>query len=240
MICVAIPVIQSAEDAIRWAKEAVSLGAKYIEYRFDYFENYDKLDYTRFAHSVDVPIVFTFRATSEGGMAVIDEEKRQKILLSYPKYGPDYIDIEWNSDKLFLKDLIAKGKSEGVKFIISYHDMEKTLPLAEIEEVIEQIKQLPLDFSPGNDIIKIVTTAVDFRDNINMLRFCKSARAGNFQIIAFCMGQLGILSRVLSPSMGAVFSYASVGEKTAPGQIHVSDFIDMIELYQNACDNLLR
>ncbi len=239
MICVAIPVIQSEVDAIRQAREAVSLGAKYIEYRFDYFENYDKLDYKRFANSVDVPIIFTFRGTTEGGMAVIDEEKRQKIVLSYPSFGPDYIDIEWNSDKLFLKDLIKKGKDAGVKFIISWHDMEKTLPLSEIEEVIEQIKQLPLDFSIGNDIIKVVTTAVQFRDNINILRFCKSARVGNFQLIAFCMGQLGILSRVLSPAMGAVFSYASVGEKTAAGQIHIADFVEMVDLYQNACDNLV-
>ncbi len=238
MICVAIPVIQSAVDAIRQAKEAVALGAKYIEYRFDFFENFDKLDYKLFAHSVDVPIIFTFRATSEGGMAVIDEEKRQQIVLSYPYYGPDYVDIEWSSDKLFLKELIEKGKAAGVKFIISWHDMEKTLPLSEIEEIIEQIKRLPLDFTPGNNIVKVVTTAVEFRDNINILRFCKSAQAGNFQLIAFCMGQLGILSRVLSPAMGAVFSYASVGEKTAAGQIHISDFADMVDLYQNACDNL--
>ncbi len=238
MICVAIPVIQSEEEAIRHAIEAVSLGAKYIEYRFDFFENYDKLDYKRFTHSVDVPIIFTFRATSEGGMAVIDEGKRQKILSSYPSFEPDYIDIEWNSDKIFLTDLIKKGKEAGVKFIISYHDMEKTLPLAEIEEIIEQVKRLPLDFSPGNDIIKIITTAVEFRDNISILRFCKSARAANFQLIAFCMGQLGILSRVLSPAMGAVFSYASIGEKTAAGQIHISDFVEMVDLYQNACDNL--
>src|SRR5512135_3693657 len=132
MLCVAIPVIQSEEDAIRLAKEAVSLGANYIEYRFDFFENYNKLNYKRFASSVDVPIIFTFRATSEGGMAVIDEEKRQKLLLSFPSYGPDYIDVEWSSDKMFLTDLIKKGKDAGVKFIISWHDMEKTLPLGQI------------------------------------------------------------------------------------------------------------
>jgi 3-dehydroquinate dehydratase-1 len=240
MICVAIPVIESEEDAIRQAMEAVSLGAKYIEYRFDFFENYKKLDYKRFAHSVDVPIIFTFRSPSEGGVCAINEVERQKILLSYPDYGPDYIDVEWSSDKIFLTDLIEKGKEAGVKFIISWHDMEKTFPLASIEQAIEQIKQLPLDFSPGNSIVKIITTAVEFRDNINMLRFCKSARAGNFQLIAHCMGLIGIVSRVLSPAMGAVFSYASIGEKTAPGQIHISDFSDMLELYQNACDNLLR
>jgi len=239
MICVAIPVIQSEEKAIQLAREAVTLGAKYIEYRFDFFEKYDELNYAKFAHSVDVPIIFTFRAPCEGGMAIIEVGKRQQILFSMLDYGPDYIDVEWSSDKIFLTDLIRKGKDAGVKFIISWHDMEKTPPLFEIEEAIEQIKQLPLDFSPGNDIIKIATTAVEFRDNVNILRFCKSARAGNFQIITFCMGQMGIISRVLSPAMGAVFSYAFIGERTAAGQISISDFLDMMELYQNACENIV-
>ncbi|OLS13413.1 MAG: 3-dehydroquinate dehydratase, type I [Promethearchaeota archaeon CR_4] len=239
MICVAIPVIQSEEEAIRQAKEAVILGAKYVEYRFDFFENYDQLNYAKFLHSVDVPVIFTFRASCEGGMALIDVGKRQRLLLSFLDFKPDYIDVEWSTEKLFLMDFVRKGKEAGIKFIISWHDMEKTPPLPQIEETIEQIKQLPLDFSPGNDIVKIVTTAVDFRDNINILRFCKSARAGNFQLITFCMGQMGIVSRVLAPSMGAVFSYASIGEKTTAGQIHISDFMDMYELYQNACESIL-
>ena len=59
-------------------REAVTLGAKYIEYRFDFNENYEDLDYTQFAHSVDVPVIFTFRATNQWEMAVIEESRRKK------------------------------------------------------------------------------------------------------------------------------------------------------------------
>lgn len=236
MICVAIPVIGTEEDAVRQAREAVDLGAKYIEYRFDFSENYENLDYAQFAHSVEVPVIFTFRSTNQGGMALIEESRRQEILLNFVDVEPEYIDVEWNSDKDFLADLIARGSDKGVKFILSWHDLEKTPPVNEIEEMIEAMKTLPLDFSPGNSIVKIVTPAVSFRDNLTMLRFCRTASAGNFQLIAFCMGQLGILSRVLSPVFGGKFSYASIGEKTAIGQIHITDFKEMYDMYLKGCE----
>jgi 3-dehydroquinate dehydratase len=50
------------------------------------------------------------------------------------------------------------------------------------------------------------------------------------------MGQLGILSRVLSPFFGGKFSYAAIGEKTASGQIHISDFMDIYQMYLKGCE----
>jgi 3-dehydroquinate dehydratase/shikimate dehydrogenase len=70
------------------------------------------------------------------------------------------------------------------------------------------------------DFYKIVSTATTLADNVTMIKFL--AREGDrHSLVGMCMGEQGIISRVLGVRAGSVFTFASAtaGEETAPGQI---------------------
>ena len=69
-------------------------------------------------------------------------------------------------------------------------------------------------------VAKAVTTATSVEDNLTTLTLC-SDKPG--RIVAFCMGGLGAVSRVVSMRMGAPLVYASIpNEAVAPGQLSIS------------------
>ena len=95
--------------------------------------------------------------------------------------------------------------------LISYHDFKTT---KDLEKIYARIRPLHPDF------IKIVSTARSLADNVTMMRFLESkGEEGN--VVGVCMGDYGIISRVLGLRAGSRFTFAaaSVGEETAPGQI---------------------
>lgn len=95
--------------------------------------------------------------------------------------------------------------------IISSHDFRAT---RKIEETFAQMKAFPADY------YKIVTTAQNLYDNVAMMRFLEHTRDKE-SVIGMCMGEQGIISRVLGVRAGSSFTFASAGpgEETAPGQI---------------------
>ena len=78
------------------------------------------------------------------------------------------------------------------------------------------------------DRVKITTTAISKSDcSIVMALY-----AQHENIIAFCMGKPGKITRVAAPLLGAEFTYASLNEKhaTAPGQLTVDELIDIYDV----------
>lgn len=79
---------------------------------------------------------------------------------------------------------------------------------------------LEAEAKTGADMCKVVTTALQARDNLTVLDFV-AEEAAKVSLVSFAMGQRGIPSRVLSPLFGAAFTFASLTEesKTAEGQL---------------------
>ncbi|NIS60800.1 MAG: type I 3-dehydroquinate dehydratase, partial [Proteobacteria bacterium] len=77
----------------------------------------------------------------------------------------------------------------------------------------------------GANIIKIVTYANTMEDNLRVLELIPHARKRGLEIIAFCMGEMGRISRVMAALLGSYFSYASLekGAESAPGQLTVQE-----------------
>jgi 3-dehydroquinate dehydratase type I len=73
----------------------------------------------------------------------------------------------------------------------------------------------------GADIVKIVTTARSSADNLSVLSLIPYGRSKGKEMIAFCMGEAGIVSRIAAPALGAYLTFASLrrGAESAPGQI---------------------
>ena len=69
-------------------------------------------------------------------------------------------------------------------------------------------------------VSKIVWTARTVRDNLEAFELLKTRQKPT---IAFCMGEAGLISRVLAKKFGALLSFASLdnGSETAPGQITI-------------------
>ena len=80
-------------------------------------------------------------------------------------------------------------------------------------------------------MVKIVTLATDWEDNLRILELIPRARDLGIEIIAFCMGPLGRVSRVFSLFMGGQMTFASLekGEESASGQIPALDMKKILE-----------
>ena len=105
---------------------------------------------------------------------------------------------------------MKKLRAFGAALIISHHDYEAT---RDLDAVFDRI----LPFQP--EFVKIVSTAKTLADNVTMMRFLERRDEAN--IIGICMGEQGIISRVLGLRAGSVFTFAAAhaGEETGPGQI---------------------
>jgi 3-dehydroquinate dehydratase/shikimate dehydrogenase len=106
---------------------------------------------------------------------------------------------------------MKKLRANGAALIVSYHDYESTKNL---DAIFDRI----LPFQP--EFVKIVSTAKTLADNVAMMRFL-DRRRDEANIVGICMGEQGIISRVLGLRAGSVFTFAAAhaGEETGPGQI---------------------
>src|SRR5229473_7317069 len=95
--------------------------------------------------------------------------------------------------------------------ILSFHDFRGTRKL---DETLEKMRAFPADF------YKVVSTATTLSDNVFMIQFL-GREADRHSLVGLCMGEQGLISRVLGVRAGSVFTFASTGpgEETAPGQV---------------------
>ncbi len=192
--------------------ESVGEKADLIEIRADFLQDFNGFDSLR---EFSDKLIITIRAAKEGGAFTGSERERFEAFRRFIKIKPRYIDVELNSD--IRDDVIRLARRHGVKVIVSHHDFEKTPPFEELVKIRDAIA------GSGADIAKIVTYARRMEDNIIALRLV--AEPKNIPTVAFCMGDLGRISRILAPLFGAPFTYASVsrGKETASGQLTVDE-----------------
>jgi 3-dehydroquinate dehydratase-1 len=226
-ICVAIPVIESETETLsEKARHCLEIGANLIEFRFDYLENIDKLDLI-----IDKVLpykknsIFTLRKKEEGGQFRGTESDRVAMLMKLASFGPQFVDIEYSSitQNDELADFIDQNK---VPVLISWHDFEKT---PSSETLIGLINEMRI----YSNYIKIVTTANTIDDSIRMLDLYTLVDS-RINIVAFSMGELGVISRVLCTVIGeSPFTYASLENATvAPGQLSVNQMTRIYSLFK--------
>ncbi len=212
-ICTAIPASNVAALQAD-VEKAFRYGSDYVEIRFDYLNN---VNFKKIGHVLQQyasRCVYTCRKSGEGGRFNGTEEARRNILKKLAEQHPAYIDVELSTVRE-TPNLVNSLRSGGSKIIVSWHNFDET-PSPEV------LRKAYSDASSFGDVAKIITFAQKFRDNSTILSLYNSAEKG--RLIAFCMGEPGILSRVLCPLLGSPFTYASLeDEKTAPGQIPLKE-----------------
>ncbi len=72
--------------------------------------------------------------------------------------------------------------------------------------------------------VKIVTTARSIADPISVMSLY---RAKGVNLIAFTMGEVGRVSRILCMQFGSPYTYVSLGKPVAPGQFSLAEVKSM-------------
>ncbi len=173
------------------------------------------------ARTLKKPWIATNRIASEGGKWQGTEGARFEELLKALELGASIIDLELVTPDLAKTIKLVKKKAHC---LISHHDFKGTASLEDLKETVNR----QLDF--GADICKLVTTANSFDDNLQLLKLYREFRGQ--KLVAFGMGESGILSRVLAPLAGAEFTYASLetGRQSAPGQLTAAQLAEIYGL----------
>jgi 3-dehydroquinate dehydratase type I len=204
-ICVSI-LPKTLDEAFELVKKTESFRVDFIEVRLDHLRN-DKL--AEFTNLRKTPLIATDRAKK-------DELERQSRLLEAARSGFEYVDADLSSPKL--QNFISKVKALGSKCIVSFHDTNRTPSAQELKRILER------EVSSGADVYKIVTKANEIEDNLTLLQFILSSPVKK-KPVCFAMGEVGKMSRLLSPAFGSFFTFASLesGRETAPGQMSVQE-----------------
>jgi 3-dehydroquinate dehydratase type I len=225
MICIPV-VARTTEEAVVQMGQIARL-ADIVELRIDQIEDVD-LKQLLNGKRTGQRILVTNRRQAEGGSFVGSEHERVALLMEAVALGADYVDIEAQTEKRLLKELIAQIERHHrrAKWIISDHDFSGTPS----ERAL--LKRFETCSRTGADIVKIVTFAHTAEDNLRVLSLIPFAREKGRAIIALCMGEQGRISRVMAPLLGSYLSYASLGKgrESAPGQMTIEEMRKILEI----------
>jgi len=224
-VCVAITGFTAAEMIEK--ASAVVKETPFLEFRLDYLEKpltaLPKLK-TFFAENTAATAIATCRRTPNGGKFSGNLAAEMEVLSKAAAAGFHLVDVELESAETLKKGELDKLRATGVALIISFHDFSAT---KDLEKVYERMLPLQPDF------FKIVPTAKALTDNITLMRFIERMNE-SANIVGVCMGDAGIISRVLGLRAGSSFTFAAAtsGEETAPGQIAARTLIETYRIDQ--------
>lgn len=136
--------------------------------------------------------------------------------------GAAMIDIEIESAAEYKTEMIAYARNYSCQVIISYHNYINTPSKDELNTIIADC------FTSGADIAKIAAQANTIQDSARLLSLYETDK----QILILGMGQLGKITRIGAPLLGAPFTFASLdtASATAPGQIDIATLKDIYSL----------
>jgi 3-dehydroquinate dehydratase/shikimate dehydrogenase len=206
-LCVAI-FVQSVEQAKRDVARAAEAGADIVELRIDHLT--DAAAVERVVAECILPCVVTCRPTWEGGHSELADAERVELLTLAHARSTNFIDVELAAvrrDRAALTFIPEQS-------IVSSHDFAGRPD--RLYALLTEMNDLP------SRVNKLVWTARTVRDNLEAFEILQQRQKPT---IALCMGEAGLISRVLAKKFGAFLTFASLdeGSGTAPGQVSIHD-----------------
>lgn len=210
--------VQKADNIVR--------DNSFIEFRLDYLSKpalaLQKIKIFVEYHP-EALIIATCRRAAYGGKFRGSAASEVDILVKAANQGCHLLDLELETAAQ-LKPADFTRLRRSANLILSTHDFNGTRKL---EETFARMSQYPADF------LKVVGTAKTLYDNVTMMKFLER-HSHEHSMIGLCMGEQGIISRVLAVRAGSQFTFGSInpGEETAPGQIAARTLRDTYRLDQ--------
>ena len=157
--------------------------------------------------------VCTVRPESEGGYFAGTESERYDLLRMAARLRPYRLDVEYSTMK-------KRGPLDA-DILISWHDFNGTPEISYLEDMMRKMAEI----SPH---VKIVTMARQVVDPSRVLSLYGAAEG--IELLAFCMGMTGKISRLICLYLGAPYTYVYLDEAVAPGQYSLDEIRKLIDL----------
>lgn len=229
MTYLAVPIsAPNPDQAADQITGALAAGAEMLELRADYLQNLS-VDMVRnlvagvkSASARPAPIIVTCRDKRQGGAISHPVQLRVDVLIDAIKAGAEFVDFEYEN---FLntrnQERIRRALSQSSKgrLILSAHNFQ-----GKFDNITELHRHILTVCPPA--IPKLVYTANHINDCFDAL---DSLQRTSGERIVFCMGQAGLVSRILAKKLGSFVTFASIDEQTAtaPGQLTVRQLKDL-------------
>ncbi len=220
---VAVPIAaRTPEQAHQQVQAAQAAGADLLELRVDYLEHLTTELVTSLIAEIKgsggkpPPLIVTCRDKQQGGAMDYPARLRVDVLVAALKAGAEFIDFEY--DNFHLSDnqgrlRLALSQSRKGRLILSAHNFETRFE--NIGKLYRTISNACLGAIPK--LIYVANHINDCFDALDLLHQTSAER------IIFCMGEAGLISRILVKKLGGFVTFASLDEEnaTAPGQLTI-------------------
>ena len=219
----AVPIAANNPDqARRQIDSARAADADIIELRVDYIENLTTdlverlVAETRNSGDKPLPVIVTCRDKQQGGIIDYPQSFRVDVLIAALKAGAEFVDFEYdNFRSTECRERLQKALAESseARLILSAHNFE-----TKFDHIGKLYHEMTSDCPEA--IPKLVYTAHHINDCFEAFDLLNQAGGG---CIVFCMGEAGLISRILAKKLGSFLTFASIDEQkaTAPGQLTV-------------------
>jgi len=223
-VCVAV----TGKDPVELIEKAESLirDNPFLEFRLDYLPRPGlalpkiRSFFEVYPHAV---VIATCRRASNGGKFKGTVAAQLEVLSKAAAAGCQLVDVELQTVSKIKPQQLQKLRSQAA-VVLSFHDFHATKKL---DETLAKMEQYPADF------YKVVSTATTLYDSVLMMKFLEK-QSDRHSLVGLCMGEQGIISRVLGVRAGSAFTFAAVspGEQTAPGQVTAQDLRSVYRIEQ--------
>lgn len=165
-------------------------------------------------------LLFTLRTRAEGGEIDLDSAEYVQIIKDVAQlYQPEYIDFEYFSHKDVFEEML-----DFPNLVLSYHNFQETP-----ENMMEILSELT---SLTPKVVKVSVMAHTEQDVLDLMNFTRGFKTLNpeQEYVTISMGKVGKISRITSDVTGSSWSFASLDEASAPGQISLSSMKKIREI----------
>ena len=197
--------------------------ADIVEWRADFLSADEILEIAPkfFEKFKESKILFTLRTVREGGNIQVSEKKYLQILKEILTYNPAYIDVEFFTHG----PSFAALKDFRDKMVLSYHNFDE-VPSDLTNRLIKMHEE-------GTAFVKVAVMPERECDVLDLLQITRDMTLEYGEhFISMAMGDLGRLSRISGYLTGSCWTFASLDNSSAPGQISLKEteyILDILE-----------
>ncbi len=179
------------------------------------------------------PLILTFRTSSEGGAAAIDDAGYGRLYAALIEArAADLYDVEMFRDEAVVKQIVAAAHAAGAWIVMSNHDFHATPDTAEIVARLRKQQEL------GADVLKIAVMPRDPGDVLKLLAATWQLRqTSDRPLLTMSMGPIGVVSRLAGATFGQALTFGMLGAASAPGQIEVGTLRAILAALDNVDTN---
>ena len=210
---IVVPIMPTSLEEAQELELSRFEGADIIEWRADFLDKDSILTVAPaiFEKFAGFEIVFTIRTTREGGKLELTDAEYVALIEDVAAiYSPDYIDFEYFTRKAVFDQML-----DFSNLVLSYHNFEETP-----ENLMELLSEMT-----NLRVVKVAVMPKHEQDVLDLMNFTRGFKAYNpeQEFVTMSMGKLGRLSRFAGDLVGSSWTFASLDNASAPGQVGLAD-----------------